>query len=649
MDMADANRISGQLRATRTGGNLDLYYRFMDQNDWTLLLSHTEDEFTYNPLTPCVRIALEAGYSITLYPYTDPNGISSTDPNQYDPNSYGYGYGYPYYAPYLIYENIPNVQGQLTEFDNFNLECVPLDPNQEYSYDYSCLGYYYTSYDPNTGYPYPAPVYDPNYIYQDVDRSYPYPGGYYGGYGYSGGGYPATGGGYGYGGGLYYGGDGSNWYSPGISEFYQYFFDADNDGFGDPNSMTLATSKPEGYVLNAGDNCPDDPNKTEPGICGCGVADIDADQDGSYECEGDCNESDDTVYPGAQEICDGKDNDCDGTLPADEADSDGDSVRICEGDCDDTDPDINPAAIEVYDGIDNDCKEGPDDHCYFTIDLSAMGQGSPLAEVRFGLDFSAAAIQINPNNWSDDGIARLQLIDALAGDIDITNPDTFSEDHCLVEDIRLASGQTEIAWYLMIEISEGKNPDLSELYPMLSWDPNNFGCVEINGEDYVYQLISGLRSSGNVLIDNMIDTSSYQTDSQDGEMVKYFTILWRGKPELSAPSKKSYIQILPWPGISPGGLGWPSFSLTGGFPGGLPFTAKVGYPPGISRPSFPGMFPGFTFPGGTYPSWTSVPGYSFLFPRIGLLPSTWTSWPALYWNLSLGADPYRTGWFYPYR
>jgi hypothetical protein len=642
MDMADANRISGQLRVTRTGGNLDLYYRFMDQNDWTLLLSHTDDEFTYNPITPCVRIALEAGYSISLYPFTDPNGISATDPNQLDPNDYGYGYAYPYSPYYPIDANIPNVQGQLTEFDNFHLECIPLEPNQEYSYYYSCPWYSYPSYDPNYGYPSPVPVYDPNYYYYDTNQYYPYPSGYYGGYGY-------YGGGYGYGGGVYYDGSDSNLYSPGLVGFYQYYFDKDNDGFGDPNSRIFATSKPEGYVSSAGDSCPDDPNKTEPGICGCGVPDTDADQDGYCECEGDCDETDAAVYPGAAEICDGKDNDCDGTIPANEADEDGDGVRICEGDCDDTNADINPAATEVYDGIDNDCKDGPDDHCYFTIDLTATGQGAPLAEVRFGLDFSAASIQIDPNNWSDDGIVRLQLIDALAGDIEITNPDTFTESHYLVEDIRLASGQTEIAWYLMVEICEEKNPDLSERYPILSWDPNNFGCTEIDGKDYVYQLIRGLSSTGKVLIDNMIDTSSYQTDSQDGEMAKYFTILWREKPEPPTPSKKSYIQILPWPGIYPGGLGWPSFSLTGGFPGGLPFPAKVGYPPGISRPSFPGMFPGLTFPGWTYTSWTTAPGYPFVFPRAGLFPYTWTSWPALYWNLSPGKGLYNTGWFYPYR
>jgi len=32
------------------------------------------------------------------------------------------------------------------------------------------------------------------------------------------------------------------------------------------------------------DNCPNDPNKTEPGICGCGISDTDSDGDGTPDC-----------------------------------------------------------------------------------------------------------------------------------------------------------------------------------------------------------------------------------------------------------------------------------------------------------------------------------------------------------------------------
>ena len=50
------------------------------------------------------------------------------------------------------------------------------------------------------------------------------------------------------------------------------------------------------------------------------------------------------------------DNDCDGQLPAYEADNDGDGYMVCEGDCNDNNDDVNPGAPEdCDDGVDNDC------------------------------------------------------------------------------------------------------------------------------------------------------------------------------------------------------------------------------------------------------------------------------------------------------
>ncbi len=87
----------------------------------------------------------------------------------------------------------------------------------------------------------------------------------------------------------------------------------------------------------------------------------DADGDGFTADEGDCDDHDAATFPGAEEICDGRDNDCNG-IDDDPFDLDGDGISApCEGDCDDSDPEVYPNAEEVCDGIDNDCSGRADD------------------------------------------------------------------------------------------------------------------------------------------------------------------------------------------------------------------------------------------------------------------------------------------------
>jgi hypothetical protein len=91
-----------------------------------------------------------------------------------------------------------------------------------------------------------------------------------------------------------------------------------------------------------------------------GVDEVDTDYDGWLLCSGDCDDEDETIYPGAEELCDDLDTDCDG-LNTDRLDEDRDGYSLCDGDCDDAEPARHPGNPEVCDGFDNDCTGDIDD------------------------------------------------------------------------------------------------------------------------------------------------------------------------------------------------------------------------------------------------------------------------------------------------
>ena len=86
---------------------------------------------------------------------------------------------------------------------------------------------------------------------------------------------------------------------------------------------------------------------------------LDPDNDGVMECEGDCAPNDENIFPGNTEICDGIDNNCDGEMLEDELDADGDGFLGCKNDCAPDNKFIYPGAEEICDGIDNDCSASP--------------------------------------------------------------------------------------------------------------------------------------------------------------------------------------------------------------------------------------------------------------------------------------------------
>ena len=248
-----------------------------------------------------------------------------------------------------------------------------------------------------------------------------------------------------------------------------YFRDADGDGFGSPNVGTIAKcGAPAGFVTNNSD-CNDaaaaiNPAATElcdgidndcDGLIDEGVkitfykdADNDGYSDGTTQqactqptgyklasaltaTTGDCNDAVAAINPGATEICDGIDNNCNGQI--DEGvritfyrDADNDSygnvtitIQACTApsgyvtnstDCNDANAAINPAATELCDGVDNNCNgtvdEGfPNIIYYRDVDGDSYGNSlvtatakcsAPVGYVTNSTDCNDANAAINP-------------------------------------------------------------------------------------------------------------------------------------------------------------------------------------------------------------------------------------------------------------
>jgi len=186
------------------------------------------------------------------------------------------------------------------------------------------------------------------------------------------------------------------------------FRDIDGDGYGDIN---LPRSECEGVMgivdnsLDCNDMAPaispaavetcdgadnDCNGSIDEGTLLLGYADLDGDLFGDPDAPiercapgagfsqvgTDCDDADARVYGGRDELCDGKDNDCDSSIDEELlldgfADLDGDlhgdpdaPVRVCVGaprfsyigdDCDDANNRVHGAQVEVCDGVDNDC------------------------------------------------------------------------------------------------------------------------------------------------------------------------------------------------------------------------------------------------------------------------------------------------------
>jgi len=272
-----------------------------------------------------------------------------------------------------------------------------------------------------------------------------------------------------------------------------YYRDLDGDGYGNPDHSEVSCTIPSGYVENNLD-CNDSSSLVSPdrvetcnGVdddCDGAVDDgyelsiwyEDADGDGhgdplvvAMACSppsyfvavgGDCDDSDPAIHGDMAELCDEKDNDCDGVTDEDlselvfyrDLDGDGygtpdDEIIDCapvpgyvveNTDCDDSDDSIWPGRSEECNGIDDNCngeidETHPLDPYFLDADADGFGAGEPVyacaapeAHVLDGTDCDDADYMVNPSIYADCEDGRDEDCD---GEIDEGPDSTFYRDY----------------------------------------------------------------------------------------------------------------------------------------------------------------------------------------------------------------------------
>ena len=220
-----------------------------------------------------------------------------------------------------------------------------------------------------------------------------------------------------------------------------WYEDGDSDGHGDPAVADLDCDQPSGFV-SLGDDCDDTDPSIYPGAeeieydgidqdCDTeDLCDVDEDDHNALECGGDdCDDDDPTVYTGATETWyDDIDQDCDGLSDYD-ADYDGHDSETWGGDdCDDADADVYPGAPdEPYDGVIYDCDESDEYDADSDGYLSADHGGDDCDDANSSVNVDAVEVWYDGVDQDCDGTDDDQDLDGYSvdEDCDDTDPDVY--------------------------------------------------------------------------------------------------------------------------------------------------------------------------------------------------------------------------------
>ena len=237
----------------------------------------------------------------------------------------------------------------------------------------------------------------------------------------------------------------------------------------------------------------------------------DRDRDGVLAAD-DCDDLDHRVFPGADEICDGKDNDCNGQT--DEGfDLDGDgawNMADCAHgtDCDDSDPEV-PKDERPYDGIDQDC-DGTD-----LIDVDRDGYAGRSGGGNDCDDFDetiypgAAEVAVDGIDQNCDGV------DLLDSDGDGFDAAEFGGDDCDDGDESIFPGALDWASDGIDADCDGEDGGLFDVGDVPVSIVGTFGKHELLGHDIV---ICDLDSDE---LDDIVVTAPYAGDFQGAVAVFY--------------------------------------------------------------------------------------------------------------------------------